>query len=43
MRALIDAGQFSNLPGGFKARGVRVVGDNSPIMPGSFVTLSQRV
>jgi hypothetical protein len=33
MRALIDAGQFSNLPGGFKARGVRVVGDNSPIMP----------
>ncbi len=36
MRALIDAGQFSNLPGGFKARGVRVVGDNSPIMPGEF-------
>ena len=36
MRALIDAGQFANLPGGFKARGVRVVGDNSPIMPGEF-------
>ena len=36
MRALIDAGQFSNLPGGFKARGVRVVGDNTPIMPGEF-------
>ena len=36
MRALVDAGQFANLPGGFKARGVRVVGDNSPIMPGEF-------
>ena len=36
MRALIDAGQFANLPGGFKARGVRVVGDNTPITPGEF-------
>ena len=36
MRALVDAGQFANLPGGFKARGVRVVGDNTPIMPGEF-------
>jgi len=36
MRSLIDAGQFANLPGGFKARGVRMVGDNSPIAPGEF-------
>ena len=36
MRSLIDAGQFANLPGGFKARGVRMVGDNEPISPGEF-------
>jgi hypothetical protein len=36
MRALVDAGQFANLPGGFKAKGVRVVGDNDPISPGEF-------
>jgi hypothetical protein len=36
MRSLIDAGQFANLPGGFKAKGVRVVGDNEPISPGEF-------
>ena len=36
MRNLIDAGQFSNLPGGFKAKGVRIVGDNDPIAPGEF-------
>ena len=36
MRNLVDAGQFSNLPGGFKAKGVRMVGDNDPIAPGEF-------
>jgi len=36
MRALIDAGQFANLPGGFKARGVRIVGDQDPIGPGEW-------
>ena len=36
MRSLIDAGQFANLPGGFKAKGVRMVGDNEPISPGEF-------
>jgi len=36
MRSLVDAGQFANLPGGFKARGVRMVGDNAPIAPGEF-------
>jgi hypothetical protein len=36
MRGLIDAGQFANLPAGFKAKGVRIVGDNDPIAPGEF-------
>ena len=36
MRALVDAGQFANLPGGFKQKGVRIVGDNDPISPGEF-------
>ena len=36
MRSLIDAGQFANLPGGFKAKGVRMVGNNDPISPGEF-------
>jgi len=36
MRALVDAGQFANLPGGFKQKGVKIVGDNDPIAPGEF-------
>ena len=36
MRSLLDAGQFANLPGGFKAKGVRMVGNNDPIAPGEF-------
>tara|TARA_R110000744_G_scaffold724_2_gene2760 strand:+ start:1720 stop:4344 length:2625 start_codon:yes stop_codon:yes gene_type:complete len=36
MRGLVDAGQFANLPGGFKAKGLRIVGDNDPIAPGEF-------
>ena len=36
MRSLVEAGQFANLPGGFKAKGVRIVGDNEPISPGEF-------
>lgn len=36
LRNLIDAGQFANLPGGFKAKGVRIVGDNDPVAPGEF-------
>lgn len=36
MRSLVDAGQFANLPGGFKAKGLRIVGDNDPIAPGEF-------
>jgi hypothetical protein len=36
LRALVDAGQFSNLQGGFKLKGVRIVDDGDPIAPGQF-------
>ena len=36
LRSLIDAGQFSNLPAGFKARGMRVEGGDTPIGFGEF-------
>ena len=36
MRQLIDAGTLSNLPGGFKTRGMRVKGDDTPIAPGEW-------
>tara|TARA_R110000744_G_scaffold210153_4_gene329238 strand:- start:70 stop:1935 length:1866 start_codon:yes stop_codon:yes gene_type:complete len=36
LRQLIDAGTLANLPGGLKTRGLRIKGDNSPIMPGEF-------
>ena len=36
LRQLVDAGTLSNLPGGFKTRGLRVKGDDTPISPGEF-------
>lgn len=36
MRQLVDAGTLSNLPGGFKSRGLRIKGDDTPISPGEF-------
>jgi hypothetical protein len=36
IRQLVDAGTLSNLPGGFKTRGMRVKGDDTPIAPGEF-------
>ena len=36
IRQLIDAGSLANLPGGLKARGLRVKGDDTPIAPGEF-------
>ena len=36
LRQLVDAGTLSNLPGGFKTRGLRVKGDDTPIAPGEF-------
>lgn len=36
IRQLVDAGTLSNLPGGFKTRGLRIKGDDTPIAPGEF-------
>ena len=36
LRQLIDAGTLSNLPAGFKARGLRIADDANPIQPGEF-------
>ena len=36
LRQLIDAGTLANLPAGFKARGLRIKGDDTPIAPGEF-------
>lgn len=36
IRQLVDAGTLSNLPGGFKTKGMRVKGDDTPIAPGEF-------
>ena len=36
LRQLVDAGTLSNLPGGFKTRGLRTKGDDTPISPGEF-------
>jgi hypothetical protein len=36
IRQLVDAGTLANLPGGFKTRGLRSKGDDTPISPGEF-------
>jgi hypothetical protein len=36
LRQLVDAGVLSNLPGGFKTKGLRVKGDDTPIAPAEF-------
>lgn len=36
LRQLVDAGTLANLPGGLKARGLRIKGDDTPISPGEF-------
>jgi len=36
IRQLVDAGTLSNLPGGFKTKGLRIKGDDTPISPGEF-------
>ena len=36
IRQLVDAGTLANLPGGFKTRGLRIKGDDTPISPGEF-------
>jgi hypothetical protein len=36
LRQLVDAGTLANLPAGLKARGLRIKGDSTPLMPGEF-------
>lgn len=36
LRSLVDAGQFANLQGGLKAKGMRIIGDNQAIAPGEW-------
>ncbi len=36
LRQLIDAGTLSNMPAGFKARGMRIANDSEPLSPGEF-------
>jgi len=36
IRQLVDAGTLANLPGGFKTKGMRVKGDDTPISPGEW-------
>ena len=36
LRQLVDAGTLSNLPAGFKARGIRIRDDETPLEPGEF-------
>ena len=36
LRQLLDAGTLSNLPAGFKSRGIRVRDDAQPLQPGEF-------
>ena len=36
IRQLVDAGTLANLPGGFKTRGLRIKGDDTPIAPGEW-------
>ncbi len=43
LRSLIDSGQFANLQGGFKLKGVRIADDGSPINPGQFKDIETAV
>jgi len=36
LRQLIDAGTLSNMPAGFKARGLRIADEQNPLQPGEF-------
>jgi hypothetical protein len=36
LRQLVDSGTLANLSGGFKTKGMKIKGDDSPIMPGEF-------
>jgi len=36
IRQLVDAGTLSNLPGGYKTKGLRIKGDDTPVSPGEW-------
>ena len=36
LRQLLDAGTLSNLPAGYKSRGLRIRDDDQPLQPGEF-------
>ena len=36
LRQLVDAGTLSNLPAGYKTKGLRIKGDDAPLRPGEF-------
>jgi hypothetical protein len=36
LRSLVDAGMFANMQGGFKVKGLKIIGGNDPIAPGEF-------
>ena len=43
LRQLVDAGTLANLPGGLKARGLKIKGDDTPQCPESFGMLMSPV
>lgn len=43
LRSLVDSGQFANMQGGFKLKGMRIVGDNQAIAPGEFKEVESAV
>lgn len=43
LRSLVDSGQFANLQGGWKLKGLRITGDNRPIAPGTFRDIETHV
>jgi hypothetical protein len=40
MRQLVDSGTLSNIPAGYKTKGMRISGDNNPLRPGEFRDVS---
>lgn len=43
LRSLVDSGQFANMQGGFKLKGMRIVGDNQAVAPGEFKEIESAV
>jgi len=43
LRSLVDSGQFANMQGGFKLKGLKIVGNNQAIAPGEFKDVESAV